>query len=132
MNDIKRTALQMSLTQVRFMLNSEKERLHYSYDDYKKQKLERKLKHLNDEMNETSKDGKIYFTFLMAYQSVLTMFLLFLFFQTFGLTTTNNFIVSLLITILLFGSIVRFFPEIHKAGKDKYIKEQMEQFEKSL
>lgn len=103
-----------------------------SNDDYKKQKLERKFKHLNDEMNETSKDGKIYFTFLMAYQSVLTMFLLFLFFQTFGLTTTNNFIVSLSITVLLFGSIVKFFPEIHKAGKDKYIKEQMEQFEKSL
>ncbi|MFT0925760.1 hypothetical protein [Enterobacter cloacae] len=101
-------------------------------DDYKRQKLERKLKHLTNEMNETSKDGKIYFTFLMTYQSALTMFLLFLFFQTFGLTTTNNFIVSLSITVLLFGSIVRFFPEIHKEGKEKYIREQMEQYEKSL
>ena len=41
MNDIKRTALQMSLTQVRFMLNSEKERLHYSYDELRE--LENKI-----------------------------------------------------------------------------------------
>lgn len=103
-----------------------------SNDDYKKQKLERKLKQLTDEMNETSKDGKIYFTFLMAYQSVVTMFLLFLFFQTFGLTTGINFTVSLSITLILFGSIVRFFPAIHKAGKEKYIKEQLELYEKNL
>lgn len=41
MNDIKRTALQMSLTQVRFMLNSEKERLSYSYDELRE--LENKI-----------------------------------------------------------------------------------------
>ena len=52
-------------------------------NDYTKVRLERKLEEIRRENIETSRDGKIYFSYLISYQAILTLFLLFLFFQTF-------------------------------------------------
>ncbi|MEJ2793172.1 hypothetical protein WAE56_07120 [Iodobacter sp. LRB] len=101
-------------------------------NDYTKKRLERKLEEIRRENIETSRDGKIYFSFLISYQACLSLFLLFLFFQTFGLTTEKNLIVSTSITIILFGSIASFFPKIYRNSNEEDIKNKLAEYEKNL
>lgn len=101
-------------------------------NDYTKKRLERKLEEIRRENIETSRDGKIYFSFLISYQACLSLFLLFLFFQTFGLTTEKNFIVSTSIVIILFGSIASFFPKIYRNSNEEDIKNKLAEYEKNL
>lgn len=101
-------------------------------NDYTKARLERKLEEIRRENIETSRDGKIYFSYLISYQAILTLFLLFLFFQIFGLATAKNFIVSSSITIILYGSIASFFPKIYRNSNEEDIKNKLAEYEKNL
>lgn len=101
-------------------------------NDYTKVRLERKLEEIRRENIETSRDGKIYFSYLISYQAILTLFLLFLFFQTFGLATAKNFIASSSITIILYGSIASFFPKIYRNSNEEDIKNKLAEYEKNL
>ena len=101
-------------------------------NDYTKVRLERKLEEIRRENIETSRDGKIYFSYLISYQAILTLFPLFLFFQTFGLATAKNFIASSSITIILYGSIASFFPKIYRNSNEEDIKNKLAEYEKNL
>ena len=82
------------------------------------------------ENRETSRDGKIYFSYLITCFSIITLFILFLFFKDFGLKTHQNISISLVISLLLFGSIASFFPKIYKNRNEEDIRKRLDEYKK--
>lgn len=102
-------------------------------DDYTKKRLEKKLAEIIRDNRETSRDGKIYFSYLIAYLGIISLFLLFLlflFFKDFGLKTYQSLSISLVISLLLFGSIASFFPKIYRSRNEEDIRNKLAEYKK--